>query len=83
MQALFLGAMACLAAGVVLWLVRPGSGLAASLLAIGLLGLLAMPILKLVAILVTSARERDWVTLAATLAVMAILFALTIRDASR
>jgi uncharacterized membrane protein len=53
------------------------------LLDAGLAGLLSLPVLRLVAAIVSAARTRDWTTLAATLAVLVILFALTLRDASR
>jgi hypothetical protein len=41
-----------------------------------------MPLLRLAAALIASIRERDWLTLAATLSVLMILFALTLRDAA-
>lgn len=83
MLCVFWAAFACLAAGLVVWLAQPTGGAASALLTIGLLGLLANPLLKLLAVIAASAGERDWLTLGATLAVLAILMALTLRDALR
>lgn len=70
-----------LLSGLVLWLVHPHGAPASVLLTSGLIGLLAIPVVKLVAVLVAAAGDRDWLTLGATLAVIVILFALTLRDA--
>lgn len=75
-------ACGCLAAGVIWWLASPAAAGPGYLLNGGLLGLLVLPLLRLSAILVAAARRRDRVTLAATIAVLAILFALTLRDAA-
>jgi hypothetical protein len=81
MVVLFWTAFGCLAAGVAFWLIdsrTPGP----FLLVAGLMGLLTIPIVRLLNVIAASVRQRDWITLSATLAVMAILFALTLRDAS-
>ncbi len=83
MVALFWAAFGCLAAGLALWLLNGIATDAGNLLRFGLVGLLAMPILRLAAIFASAVRERDWVTLGATAAVVTILLALTIRDATR
>jgi hypothetical protein len=80
---LFWTAFGCLAAGILLWLAVPGNQNGSLFLIAGLMGLLGMPVLRLVTIIAAAARQRDWLTLCATLAVMAILFALTLRDAAR
>jgi uncharacterized membrane protein len=81
MLGLFWAAFACLAAGLALWLSHTADARALILLTAGLMGLLAMPLLKLVAIMVSAAAARDRLTLGATIAVMVILGALTLRDA--
>lgn len=82
MLALLRASFACLAAGLVLWLANRQAP-AAHVLTAGLLALLAIPLFKVVAVMVSAARERDWLTCGATLAVLVILVALTIRDAAR
>ena len=82
MLAAFWSAFLCLAAGLALWVRNHGSDAGALLLVGGLLGLLVMPLLRLVAALIASIRDRDWLTLTATLTVLVILFALTLRDAA-
>lgn len=79
----FGAAFACLAAGVVWWLAAPGGVVGGHLLTAGLTGLLSIPMLRLAAIVLSAVRLRDWVLLGATLAVIAILVALTLRDAAR
>ena len=74
-------AFGCLAAGLGVWLIRAGSP-APQILTAGLLGLLLMPVLKLVAVILAAGRERDWLTLGATVVVTIILFAFTFRDAA-
>ena len=81
--AAFCAAFACLGAGLALGLALPSDPTGSRLLVAGLLGLLGMPILKLVTIIAAAIRQRDWLTLGATVTVLAILFALTIRDAAR
>jgi hypothetical protein len=78
----FWTALVCLAAGLGLWAGVPAARLGGRLLTAGLLALLTMPILRLTAIVATAARERDWLLVASTLAVLTILVALTLRDAS-
>lgn len=80
--AVFWAAFSALAAGLMLSVARPGDDLGAVLLDAGLLALLAMPILRLLTAAVVAARGRDWLTMGATLAVLGILFALTLRDAA-
>ena len=82
MIVLFWAAFSCLAAGLAVWLANPTSSAAALLLFAGLMGLLALPIVRLLSVIAGSLRQQDWITLAATIAVMAILLALTLRDAS-
>jgi hypothetical protein len=83
MRGVFWAAFACIAAGLAAWLSHAADDTAMLVLTIGLVGLFAMPLLKLVSILVEAAAARDGLTLAATLMVMAILGALTLRDAVR
>jgi hypothetical protein len=82
MLVVFWSAFACLAVGLVLWVGNHSSDWGALLLAGGLLGLMVLPTLRLLVILVTSFRERDWMLFGATVAVLAILLALTLRDAT-
>ena len=82
MLAVFWSSFACLAGGLALWVANHSSDAGPLLLVGGLLGLLVMPLLRLAAALAASIRERDWLTLAATLSVLMILFALTLRDAA-
>ena len=60
----------------------PASDAAALCLSAGLLGLLLLPLLRLAWTLATAIRQRDWLMFMATLAVLAILGALTLRDAA-
>jgi uncharacterized membrane protein len=78
----FWSAFICLGSGLATWLAVPGAAIALELLESGLLGLLALPLLRLVAAVASASRNRDWMTVAATLAVLGILFALTLRDAA-
>ena len=82
MVVVFWVSFAALAGGLLLWLRTPASGTAALALAWGLLGLLLIPLLRVICAIATAAAHRDRVMLAATLAVLAILLALTLRDAS-
>jgi hypothetical protein len=75
-------AFTTLAAGLVLWLALPRSDAGTVCLSAGLLGLLTMPLLRLAGIVATAVRGRDWLLFAATLAVLGILLALTLRDAA-
>ena len=82
MLVVFWAAFASLAAGLLLWVMRHDSEWGALLLTGGLLGLMVLPTLRLVAAIATASRERDWLTLWSTLAVLALLGALTLRDAA-
>ena len=75
-------AFATLALGLAIWIAAPGSDAGALYLSGGLLGLLLMPLLRLAWTLATAIRQRDWLMFMATLAVLAILGALTLRDAA-
>ena len=81
MLVVFWAAFTCLAAGLGFWLAFTSSDMGSLFLAAGLLGLLVLPLLRLAAAASAAIRRRDWITLAATLLVVAILTALTIRDA--
>lgn len=81
MLAVFWLAFWTLAGGLVMWAIAPGEAAGALLLRIGLLGLLVMPTIRLGIVLAAAIRARDRLTLLATLAVLAILAALTLRDA--
>ena len=76
-------AFTTLGVGLVLWLAFPASDTGMTSLAAGLLGLLLMPLLRLVWALAAAIKQRDWLMLGATLIVMGILLALTLRDAVR
>jgi hypothetical protein len=82
MLVLFWIAFAGLMAGLILWLAAPAAAAGRHLLTAGLAGLIAMPILRLLGVTAAAVRTRDRVLLGATLAVIAILFALTLRDAA-
>jgi hypothetical protein len=75
-------AFATLAIGLVLWLAVPSSDSGSIWLNAGLLGLLLNPALRLAATFATAIRARDWLLLFATVVVVAILGALTLRDAA-
>jgi hypothetical protein len=75
-------AFAMLAAGLALWIAMPASDAGALYLSAGLLGLLLMPLLRLASTLATAIRRSDWLLFMSTLAVLAILCALTLRDAA-
>jgi hypothetical protein len=82
-RGVFWAAFACIATGLGIWLSHAADDTAMVILTVGLVGLLGMPLLKLVSILVEAIAARDWVTFGATLTVIAILAALTLRDAVR
>lgn len=69
-----LSAAGCLAVGLALWLTRAASSIANALLTVGLMILMATPILRVVVSLVEYARMRDWFFVATTLAVLIVLF---------
>jgi hypothetical protein len=82
MVAVFWMAFACLAGGLATWLAVPAHASGPLLLTAGLMGLLAIPLVRLLTVVAASLRQRDWITLWAAFAVMLILFALTLRDAA-
>jgi len=82
MLVVFWASFTALGVGLVLWLAAPATDAGALAMAGGLLGLLLMPMLRVVWALATALASRDWLMLAATLTVLAILIALTLRDAA-
>lgn len=62
-----------LALGLACWLAKPGGGIAAVFLDAGLVVLMATPVGRVVASVVEYARERDWLFVAITLAVLLVL----------
>lgn len=82
MVAVFWASYAALAGGLVLWLAAPATDAGSIAMAGGLLGLLLLPMLRVVWALATALATRDWLMLAATVTVLAILIALTLRDAA-
>jgi uncharacterized membrane protein len=83
MVVVFWIAFSALGAGLALWLATSATDTGAVAMAAGLLGLLLMPILRVVWAIATAVARRDWLMLAATVAVLVILMALTLRDAAR
>jgi hypothetical protein len=83
MLVVFWTSFSALGAGLILWLAAPATDAGALAMAAGLLGLLLLPMLRVVWALATALAVRDWLMLGATLAVLAILIALTLRDAAR
>ena len=81
MVILFWSAFACLGGGLALWLVNHHDNRAGVVLSSGLLSLMLLPTLRLIAVVGTSLRARDWIMFASTMLVLAILLALTLRDA--
>ena len=81
MLIVFWVAFACLGSGLVLWARNHASDTAALLLTAGLISLMLLPMLRLIEAVAASRRERDWLTLGSTVAVLVILCALTLRDA--
>jgi hypothetical protein len=80
--AVFWTAFICLAAGLMIWLTVPAGTPGPAFLATGFVGLLILPMLRVGAAIASAAATRDWITLTAALAVLAILCALTLRDAA-
>jgi uncharacterized membrane protein YjfL (UPF0719 family) len=78
----FWTAFAALASGLTLWLVRPTNDAGMLALAGGLLGLLLLPLLRVIWALAAGLARRDWLMLGAAATVLAILMALTLRDAA-
>lgn len=83
MLSVFWLAFGTLAGGLAMWTIAPADAAGVLLLRIGLIGLLVMPTIRLALVVAAAIRARDRLTLAATLAVLAILAALTLRDALR
>ena len=82
MLVVFWASFSALGVGLVLWLAAPATDAGSLAMAGGLLGLLLMPMLRVVWALATALAGRDGLMLAATLTVLAILIALTLRDAA-
>jgi hypothetical protein len=78
----FWTAFICLAAGLTIWLTVPAGTPDPALLGTGFVGLLILPTLRVGGAIASAAATRDWITLTAALAVLAILCALTLRDAA-
>ena len=78
----FWTAFVSLAAGLGLWLAAAEATAGAGLLRTGLIGLFIMPGLRLMLAIASAVRTRDWILFGATIAVLAILLALTVRDAA-
>jgi hypothetical protein len=70
-----LSAAGCLTAGLTLSLMRVAPSIANALLTVGLMILMATPILRVVVSLVEYARMRDWFFVATTLTVLIVLAA--------
>ena len=83
MVVVFWIAFSALGAGLALWLATSATDTGDVAMAAGLLGLLLMPILRVVWAMATAVARRDWLMLGATVAVLVILIALTLRDAAR
>lgn len=65
----------CLAAGLVLWMMRGPSDAATTALTIGLIVLMATPIVRVVVSLVAYIRMRDWFFVVTTIMVFVLLAA--------
>ena len=70
MLVVFWASFTALGAGLVLWLAAPASDAGSLAMASGLLGLLLMPMLRVVWALATALATRDWLMLAATVALL-------------
>jgi uncharacterized membrane protein len=66
---------ACLAVGLLVWIVRRDSRAATILLTAGLIALMLTPLARVVASLVTWIRLRDWFFVGTTIMVFAVLIA--------
>ena len=82
MLVVFWIAFTSLAAGLLLWLAFPATGAGMTSLAAGLIGLLTMPLLRLAWAMASAITHRDWLLLGAAITVLALLVALTLRDAA-
>ncbi|HSC25918.1 MAG TPA: DUF1634 domain-containing protein [Vicinamibacterales bacterium] len=63
----------CLTIGLGAWLISPGAGAGRVLLQIGLITLMVTPVTRIAVAVVEAIRIRDWVFVATTLAVIAVL----------
>jgi uncharacterized membrane protein len=63
----------CLAIGLTLYIIQPGSAFAGTVLSLGLVVLMATPILRVVVSVVEYVRIRDWFFVLTTLVVLAEL----------
>lgn len=75
-RVLFIGlsaSTAFLTVGLLLWMTAGREGVAPLLLRVGLMTLMATPVMRVIVAFVEYVRERDWVFAATTLAVLAVL----------
>jgi len=75
LQAGVISSAICLAAGLVSWMARGPSELSTALLTIGLIVLMATPIVRVVVSLVAYIRMRDWFFVMTTIMVFVLLAA--------
>ena len=75
LQAGVISSAICLAAGLVWWMARGNSEMSTTLLTIGLIVLMATPIVRVVVSLVAYIRMRDWFFVATTVMVFVLLAA--------
>jgi uncharacterized membrane protein len=73
LQAGVLTSAACLAVGLALWMSGAAPGAAGAILTLGLMILMATPILRVVVSLVEYVRMRDWFFVATTVIVFGVL----------
>ena len=73
LQAGVLTSAVCLAVGLVLWMVRGASPLATGTLTVGLLILMATPLMRVLVSLVAYLRMRDWFFVGTTVMVFVLL----------
>ena len=75
LQAGVISSAICLAAGLIAWMARGPSEISTTLLTIGLIVLMATPIVRVVVSLVAYIRMRDWFFVATTVMVFVLLAA--------
>ncbi|HET7699162.1 MAG TPA: DUF1634 domain-containing protein [Vicinamibacterales bacterium] len=73
LQAGVIASAACLATGLAAWMAAGPSGFANAMLTLGLMVLMATPILRVVVSLVVYVRMRDWFFVATTVMVFVLL----------
>jgi uncharacterized membrane protein len=73
LQAGVLTSAICLAAGLVLWMTRGNSTLSSGTLTVGLVILMATPVMRVLVSLVAYLRMRDWFFVATTVLVFVLL----------